>query len=174
MKTKLFLTATLLSFYMFAADKIQPLNAKLGLWEITMTQQMAGVPPIPPETLAKMTPEERARMEAMFKQRAGQAPSARTTQTCLTKEKLDKAPFSESSKACQRTIVSSTSKLTEVHEECAEPDGSKRVMDGRFELTGDNNMKGSMRMKASNSGRAMNINIDLTGKWLKEDCGSLK
>lgn len=40
-----------------------------------------------------------------------------TRQTCMTPDKLDKAPFSEERKNCQRTIVNSTSKLLEFHEE---------------------------------------------------------
>ena len=44
----------------WAADKIQSLNLKVGLWEVTHTTSLTGTPPIPPEMLAKMTPEQRA------------------------------------------------------------------------------------------------------------------
>jgi hypothetical protein len=53
----------LLSLTVMAADKIQPLNVKLGLWETTHTTTTSGQMPIPPEMLAKLTPEQRAKME---------------------------------------------------------------------------------------------------------------
>jgi len=161
-----------LPLLLIAADKLQPLNAKLGLWEITTTSQFSGLPPIPADVLAKMSPEQRAKMEAMFKQKASHGGVPTTSQTCVTQEKLNKAPFSEGKQSCQRTIISSTSQLAEFREECTEPDGTKRIMDGKFELSGDTNMKGSMKVKASGSGKAMNVNLDMSGKWIGSDCGA--
>ena len=48
-----------------ADDKMVPLDVKVGQWEMTHTTVMKGVPPIPAEMLAKMSPEVRARYEAM-------------------------------------------------------------------------------------------------------------
>jgi hypothetical protein len=173
LKAKALLIAALVGFCLLAADRIQPLSAKLGLWEVTTTQQMSGVPPIPADRLAKLTPEQRAHMEALFKQKAG-SPTVRTRQTCVTQEKLDKAPFSEERANCQRTVVNSTSKMLEMHEVCTEQDGSQRQIDAKYEIVGDNSMKGSTQVKASNAGRTMNMNIDLSGKWLGSDCGAIK
>src|SRR6266568_18776 len=47
--------------------KIQPLNVKPGLWETTATYKTSGAPPIPPETLAKLTPQQQARLEERMK-----------------------------------------------------------------------------------------------------------
>ncbi len=103
MRTKVVLTGALVALGILAADKIQSLNAKLGLWEITMSQQMTGALPIPPETLAKMPAEQRSRIEERFKQRAG-APSVRTRQVCMTEAKRNKAAFSEERQGCVRTL----------------------------------------------------------------------
>jgi hypothetical protein len=170
MKSKILFFAVL-PLLLVAADKLTPLNAKLGLWEMATTMQLGGVPPIPPETLAKMTPDQRAQVEAMFKSKMGQGAAPRVTQSCVTQEKLDKAVFSEDKKSCQRTVVNSTSKLIEFHEECTEPDGSKRTADGKFELSGDSSMKGTMLGKAINKGRTMDINVNISGKWISADCG---
>ena len=39
---------------LWAADNIVALNLKEGLWEVTSTHSITGMPGIPPETLAKM------------------------------------------------------------------------------------------------------------------------
>jgi len=173
MKKKIVLIAALAGFCLLAADKVQPIRAKLGLWAITSTQQMQGMPPIPPEALAKMTPEQRERMEAMFKQRSGQ-PTVRTNATCVTQDKLDKAPFTEEMEACKRTIISSTSKELEMQQVCTDKSGLQSTADVRYEVIGDTAMKGTMKVKTERDGRTMNVNIDLAGKWISSDCGTVK
>jgi hypothetical protein len=135
---------------------------------------MSGVPPIPPEMLARLTPEQHAKFEAAYKQRAARGPSSQTRQTCMTQDKLNRAPFSDDKKSCQRTIVASTSTMAQFREECTEPDGTRRTMEGKFELAGSSAMKGSIQVKASANNKTMNINVDLSGKWLSSDCGSVK
>jgi hypothetical protein len=44
----------------WAADNVQPLDVKLGLWESTTTMEHSGAPPIPAEVLARLSPEQRA------------------------------------------------------------------------------------------------------------------
>ena len=46
----------------YAADPA--FDVKTGLWEVTSTGSMSGAPPIPQDALARMTPEQRAQMEA--------------------------------------------------------------------------------------------------------------
>ncbi len=90
MRTNLvFVAIVCFSLTLFAADKITPLNVKEGLWEITVTHSMSGMPAmpsIPPDALAKMPPEQRARIEAMMKGGA----STDVHKDCITKEKLEK------------------------------------------------------------------------------------
>ncbi|MGA2360569.1 MAG: hypothetical protein ABSF66_16325 [Terriglobales bacterium] len=79
------------SLTLWAADNITPLNVKEGLWEMTVTHSMSGMPAmpdIPPDVLAKMPPEQRARMEAMMKG----GPSTDVRKECITKEKIEKQP----------------------------------------------------------------------------------
>ncbi len=174
MKSKPALIVIFLSLALVAADKQQPLNAKPGLWEITSSQQMKGAPPVPPEVLAKMSPEQRAKIEALFKQREGQGPVTRTRQSCITQDQLSNNPFTEDRPSCQRTIINSTPTVFEFHQECNESNGSHIVTDGKVEAPGDTNMKGSMKVKVDNSGRTTDINIDLSGKWLSSDCAQAK
>lgn len=54
-----------------------PLDLKLGLWEISYTTQMSGMS-IPESALKEMRPEQRARIEAAMKKRQAQAPQSHT------------------------------------------------------------------------------------------------
>ena len=56
---------------------------------MTVTHSMSGmpaIPNIPPDVLAKMPPEQRARVEAAMKG----GPSTDVRKECITKEKLEK------------------------------------------------------------------------------------
>ena len=109
------------SFAIWAADKIQPLDVKTGLWEVTTTSVTSGMPPIPPEALARLTPEQRARMEESMKSRMGGTPKTTIRKDCVTKEKLDKDYlFGEDRKECTRTVVTTSSRKLEMKMQCQE------------------------------------------------------
>src|SRR5271165_50293 len=130
------------SSFLWAADQIQPLDVKLGLWETTFTSQMSGMPSIPPEAMANMTPEQRARVEEAMKARgAGNA-----HRSCITKDKLDKPnAFGEDRKTCTRTVVTSTSHKLEMRLECGD-EASKVAGTVRIEATDSETIKGATQM----------------------------
>jgi len=164
--------ATVVSLAVAAANKAQPLNVKLGLWQMTYTNDGSGAPTpaIPPELRAKMLPEQRAKTEARLKARAAQSPHIDTRRTCLTEEKLNKAAFdSEDDKSCQRTIIASTPKLLQFHEECLEG-GQKRTADGRFETLESEMVKGSLKVNITGNNAALTTVTDIAGKWIGTDC----
>jgi Protein of unknown function (DUF3617) len=156
------------------ADDITPFNVKEGLWEVTVTHSMTGmptVPNIPPDTLAKMPPEQRARVEAMMKG----TPSTDVRKDCVTKEKLEKhSAFSNNRGDCKRTVVSSTGSKLELKIHCEEKQSSS---DGTFlmEALASDNVKGTMHMVMnSNNGHAMNMDLTINSKYLGSDCGDVK
>jgi hypothetical protein len=92
MRTKLiFCSIALLPLASFAADKPTMLNVKEGLWEVTVTHPSNGLPGMPEDALAKLPPEQRARVEEMMKQK-GMTMSGNTTvvKSCVTREKIEK------------------------------------------------------------------------------------
>src|SRR5579872_2888590 len=102
MKSFLLLSAALLApLTVWAADDIKPFDGKPGLWETNSTIEMsgmpgmpAGMPQIPPEQLAKMTPQQRAQVEAMIKSRMGAAsgaPQTNTSKVCMTADSFKNA-----------------------------------------------------------------------------------
>lgn len=168
------------SLSLWATDNITPLNVKEGLWEVTSTHSMTGMPAmpsIPPDTLAKMPPEQRAKIEAMMKGGMG-APKTEVRQDCITKEKLQKQmAFDQNRKECTRTIVSSTGSRLEMKIHC-EGQGKDQQMstDGTFlvEATSSESAKGSMHAVTSGSGRTMNMDFTFSSKYLGAACGDVK
>src|SRR5579872_2966162 len=97
MKTTLFVLAATLA-PLACAQEIKPIDIKTGLWETTTKMEMAGMPQmpqIPPERLAQMPPEARARVEALMKGQGGG-----TARSCITREMLDKGLNFNADKAC--------------------------------------------------------------------------
>jgi hypothetical protein len=156
----------------WAAEKIQPLNVKTGLWETTLTLTRAGEMPIPAGLLAKLSPEQRAKFEARMKANAGSKTTTTTHRSCETTEKLDKAPFSNE-KQCSETVLTSTSSKAEVKVTC---DYGEMKASGtlKIEALSSESVKGSGEMTATGSGNTMNSATSFTGKWLSSSCGDLK
>jgi len=157
----------------WAADPT-PLNVKTGQWESTLTTETAGQLPVPQEMLDKLTPEQRAKMEAMMKARSAQGGRTNTYKSCVRKEDLEK-PFGtdEQRKSCKETFVTSSSTRQEIHMEC-EMGGGKQVGTLKVEAVDSGNVKGSMQMVASNGGRSMNVNSSFSSKWLGPVCTESK
>jgi hypothetical protein len=70
-----------------AAEIVKP-NIKPGLWEVSNTPQVSGEMPIPEEQLAKLTPEQRARMEAAMKAAMASGGKPHVYKECMTPEKI--------------------------------------------------------------------------------------
>ena len=103
------------------ADTITPLNVKPGLWEMSVTHSMSGKLPISEDKLAKMTPEQRAQLEAAMGQGGLGAPATDVHKECVTKEKLEKdRAFGTDRKGCTRTIVNSSRTKLEAKLHCEE------------------------------------------------------
>jgi hypothetical protein len=145
-----------------------PLNIKTGEWEATMTNETSGQLPIPQELLDKMTPEQRAKMEAAMKARGMQGPRTTVNKHCVKKEDLDK-PFANENKSCKENVLTSSATKQEVHMEC-EVGGGRQVGTLKLEALDSSTVKGSMQMTASNAGRTMNVNSTFSAKWLGPAC----
>lgn len=173
MKTRILLGVALLAPLVgWAADPV-PMDLKLGLWESTVNTQMSGMPALPPEMLSKLTPEQRAKMEAAMGRGGG--PRAITTKHCVTKETLSQALSfggGNNEQNCKRTLVSSTGAKQVVHVECALA-AITTSGDLQVEAINRENIKGSMVMNSGQGGRGMSTKMEFTSKWLGADCGDV-
>src|ERR1041385_2514106 len=95
-----------------AGVKLQPMDVKPGLWETNTTMTVAGEMPVPAEMLNRLTPEQRARMEARMKANSAAHTNTHTRRKCVTKEDIDRftSDFGARDNGCKPTILSSTSK----------------------------------------------------------------
>ena len=157
-----------------AADEFKPLDTKPGLWETTVSTQMSGLPPIPPEALARLTPEQRKQMESVLNQRGGRG-STTSNKSCVTKEEMNK-PFALNDtmkQSCKSTIVRSSSTEQEIRLDC-----NQGAMQGtatvHVEAVDSENVKGTMQMNANGGNNKMSMQSSFTSKWLGSDCGDLK
>lgn len=161
--TKNVLAALILAAGVSRADDVTPLNLKPGLWETTTVQERSGMPSIPPETLARMPPEQRARIEAM----SGKA-APTTRQSCRLEKDLK--PFTdENTQSCKQTIVTSTSTKQEVKMECDRGTGTVTV-----EAKDSEHVNGLVLMHMGANGRTMDMKITITAKWISSSCGDVK
>lgn len=146
-----------------------PLDVKLGLWEITYTTQMTGMP-IPESALKDMAPEQRARLEAIMKKRQALGPQSHTHKTCLTQEKMNR-PFDKQGdgedKNCTNTILTATRTEQEYKIQCTGPDAHSGVM--HIDALSRESIKSTIKM---NSGQGT-VNNEMTGHWIAADCGKV-
>jgi hypothetical protein len=164
----------LVSSAAWAQGKFQPLNVKTGLWESTATSTTSGQMPIPAELLARLTPEQRAKMEARMNANANSAPRTRTftSKGCETKEKLAEQPFANQ-KECKETVLSSTASRIELKVSCDLGDvHSSGTM--HIEALSPEAVKGSGQMTSDGGGHSMTINTAFSAKWVGPSCGDVK
>jgi hypothetical protein len=155
----------------------QTFMAKPGLWEITTTTKMSGMPQIPMPDLSQVPPDQRARVEAMMNGMQGRgAMPPTTTRECMTQEKLDRQMFTDKRadrENCKQTVVSKTATTREMKIECTGED----AMNGTLKITASDpqNVKGEMAMNLTGGrGAGATVNSTFTAKWLGADCGDVK
>jgi len=156
-----------------ATGQVQPLNIKAGLWEVTVISTVSGRPPIPPEVLARMTPEQKAKFEAAMKGMASDTPKTRAYKNCVTKEQLNQDPFSDEGRNCTRTVLKATGSMMEIREVC-EREGAKSDMTIQLEAPNSENVKGSGHVTEAGGSNSMNVSTTFTAKWLGAVCTDKK
>ena len=165
---------------LFAATDFQPLNVKPGLWQVTEISTIGGgAPPITPAMQArldKMTPEQRAHIEAMMKSRTGGTPHTNQYKKCVTAKELNTNAFMNGpDEKCTWTIVNSTGTDMEARGtscEAGKEQGMETNVDIKLHVVDPEDVKASIQGTASGNGQTINIDNSLTGKWLGASCPS--
>ena len=148
------------------------LNVKLGLWEITSASKVGGQ--IPAFDTSKMTPEQKARMEAAMQKVMGEHSTVVTS--CMTKEKFENSHFfetpDESGSTCKRTITTNTATMLDGSEVCTGEHA--RTLHMHMEALSSTNWQGNVKMSTTENGRTTTVTSTITAKWLGADCGNRK
>ncbi len=146
------------------------LNVRMGLWEVTSTTAIGGQ--MPAIDTGKMTPEQKARVEAAMKNLAGG--HTNVVKDCLTKEKFEKRSFLTQDRdgRCTQTLTTNTASVLDATATCTGPNASTVHM--HFEALSPTSVKGTMNMTSTEDGRTMTGTGTISGKWLGADCGATK
>jgi hypothetical protein len=164
---------------LLAADKVA-LNVKEGLWETTTTHSTSGMPGMSDDTLAKLPPDQRARVEEMMKQK-GVSMNGNTTTAkhCVTKEKIEKgmAFASDSKQNCTRDIVDSSPSHVQVKYRCEQSDknGQKTTSQGTVDVNvvSADTTKGTIHNVMNSNGHDMTMDMTFTSRYLGPSCGDI-
>jgi hypothetical protein len=149
--------------------EIQPMSVKPGLWETTTTYKRSGTPPVPAEAMARLTAEQRARLEQRMNANSGGSANTVTDQHCVTKEDVEKADFGQGKGECTYTIQTSTSTHAKGTYSCI-VEGVQ--VNGALDITAADpeHITGSSQGSLSGGSRTMNIESTFTSKFLSASC----
>jgi hypothetical protein len=161
-----------------AAD---PAKRKPGLWEVQTTTQGAGMPqggmPDMNEAMKKMSPEQRAMVERMMKDRGvGMGARPNSFRYCLTKERAEReyVPPPDADTECTHKVSHTSSTEAKFSFSCKRKDGSTVEGQGRaYDLTPESYAT-EVDMKMQHQGQPMQIHTQQKGRWLGADCQGLK
>jgi hypothetical protein len=160
----------LLATAAWAADAPTPLDIKPGLWETTTTAETTGSPAIPPELLARMTPEQQARLEAQVKAGTPHGPHTDVRKHCVTKEELAKGlSFGDDHGSCKQTVLRASSGKREIRLDCGNS-GIKATGTIRFEAIDREHVKISSEIASGDASHAMKIVSTGMSKWVSAPC----
>jgi len=150
------------------------LDVKTGLWEVASSGEASGMPPIPPEALANMPPEQRAQLQSRMAAAMERANKPDVSKSCITDKALQRGlDFSQGERPnCKRTTVNSSSRQIDVQVECSGPEAMKG--DFHFEAIDRQTMRGNINLVIGNGANKMTMKRTIQGKWLGDNCGSVK
>lgn len=155
------------------AIKITPMNVKTGLWQSTSTITVTGSLGLPPEVLAKMTPEQKARYEAAMQAQAGGHSSTHTEKSCLTQKDLTTDPFAQKDSDdenihCHGTLLSSTSTDIVLQETCSGEATMNYTM--KIHAADSEHATGTGTGTATMGGHTMNSSVKFQSTWIGATC----
>jgi hypothetical protein len=146
-----------------------PLALNAGLWEVTVVSKTTGIPSA--EDLAQLPPDQRDKVLAEVK---ADQDKPHVFKECLTEQQLKRgfAFGPQKPGQCANKIVSSTSKVLEVHMECSSEGKAAGTL--RYEAVDPATFAGKSEINATKGADTMTVANDMHGKWLGADCGDVK
>jgi hypothetical protein len=148
------------------------LDVKPGAWDMSITTLTSGSL-IPPDLLAKMPQEQRAKFEQSMQARSGK-PMNHTSKECVTQEDLDqdrmlKEQHEDGELQCTTRVVSRSSRKLVIERTCPAPRASTSQM--TMEAKTPETIVGSIDMTRAGSGK---VHVDIKGRWLGASCAEIK
>ncbi len=142
MNKKMMLAAiSLAATAVVAANGVQPLNVKTGLWQVTMTTNIQGM-----------------------------GARTHTYKSCVTKENLDQYPFADRENNCKYKVQSSTASHMDVSGSCLPSEGGKADFKIQLNATDSENVTGTGQLTLAGPEGAMHGDYSGKGKWIAASC----
>jgi len=157
--------ATLLLSALPLTASADSFNIRTGAWEVTTSTAMSGML-IPADALAKMPPDQRAKIEAMMSARAGKV-DTRTMRSCVTPEDLARGQLMDKEmerKDCTRKVIAKTARHFEYEEVCPAPEPS--TTHARFDAPSAETYLANVDMTRGEG----KLHVDIRGRWLAAIC----
>lgn len=144
------------------------LNVKLGLWEMTMTMEAAGI--MPPVDVTKQTAHDQALAQAAIRAIAGMP--AMTMKQCMTRENLQQNRYTADrpGTTCTSKVTKATSTTVDMTQACTGTNPSTNEI--HVEATSPTKVK--ITGKQTSGQRGAPVTFTINGKWLSADCGDVK
>jgi hypothetical protein len=150
----------------------QPLNVKTGQWQTTVVANSGGSLAMPADYMAKLTPEQRTKVEAAMKEMSKPRTITRTNQDCLTQEELNRGtPFKPDDKQCTQKVLASSSSQLKVEQDCAEDSITTRTVMS-LQAANSESVNGTGTVTVSSEGHTYTSKINFSSKWLASSCTS--
>lgn len=159
-----------LSVALCAADKVQPLNLKAGLWQVTTVANPDM--PVPASVLDKLTPEERSRVEDRMNAPKPKHGKTQTTKECLTRKQLDHGiPFQPNRNSCRWNVLASSSSKVSLRVQCS-AEGVNTSEAIEIEVLNTKEAEGSVRILTNGNNAATGGLTTFQAKWIGPECRS--
>ena len=148
------------------------LDVKPGLWEVTTQGETTGLPPIPPQMLAQMSPQQREQAMAAM----GRMNQPHVSRACVTQKLLDRGMTFDrpGNNQCAQTVTGRYLHSLDVNVVCT---GEGATEDHRHDAYGcerPGGFSGAFNMVSTDGANTMTMKRTLQGKWLGSDCGDVK
>jgi hypothetical protein len=145
---------------------------KPGLWEFQNEREVNGQKmPDMNDRLKNMSPEKRAQIEAMMKQRGIGMGAGNTGQLCYTRESIEHSPWADQQSDCKTDFSTRSSSAWKWHSSCpkfgSESDGEAIFTDSEHYT-----VKSTTVTKLGDKSRTSTNTI--TAKRVSADCGDVK
>lgn len=148
------------------------LDVKPGLWEVSTQGEASGAPPIPPQMLAQMSPQQREQMMAAM----GRMNQPHVSRSCVTQKMLDRGMSFDrpNNDQCTQTVTGSTSHSLDVKVVCTGEQQQKTSGTMHMDATSRESFSGAFSMVSTDGANTMTMKRTMQGKWLGSDCGNVK
>jgi hypothetical protein len=147
-------------------------NVKLGLWEMTWSVQTSGK--MPTVDLSKVPAAQQAMAQSIMKNAMAQMGKPHTFKTCIGEEQLKKGASFDFNKdpSCTTTVLKSSSTELQVKQVCTGK--NPRTVSVDYKAATPESVSGTAHVDASSGSNAIAADSKMSGKWLADDCGTLK